>query len=1074
MIRKVLAGIVLACLILGMVPISTATDPSPPTKFEGEAKHIFTYAIEEGYVIGVGNRDIACSLDVWFDGEYKGRISKANWDWFLVNNKVKHVIVAFESDFPAPLRCAGKAYHRYLSEEDWHEGEYYIRILENKITDRDPNKEDIQVKGTVEIPFEYYLPRLPSGSGSHYFCYVWINGNFIEQFYLIGHAPYLTGPASFAGGVETEDSIKITSHFFENGIKNVKIELRRPQVEFSDEVSVLDFQNSYVVAPIWGDRTLTKDDFDQEFEGLNVKKITYKVKAALEDNPYFKRAYIPEEHAADLELVRAGEIWMVKAVTVGWEFQEGVYNPIKIIWEIGGKYILDLQKFNPTTFLLETFVLDPAVGVFISAATDTWKSSLAGSGDVPDPLEIYDDAPSGDFEGNKYGVFTEVYAEQFKYDDNGELKGITNANTITWRFVQPFFLDKKSGEWDFAGTGTCERIVRADYIPGGANCIEWTSKPEFISPKEKNTVSFAGEIKRGVFPDYENQRDMFFVIELPDAYEILGDKKGTGFKLSEFTGVETPIELPIEDNLNDMNEEIETEYPKLYDRAGDSIFRIYVKETEDKWCVMNAGVGTDYYDFNPDTVHPRLFAVNLEKSLGKPYFFGFTLTVDKDLKEDKYDDYVIKYGVFPGKVSSTSEDYKDMISYDINSANGLNLKDSLSLKVTDEVSVSGQVIDKESGEPISNAVVGVYHHGIGQILDPSTYTDSDGKFNLRYLGEEPFTLAAWKEGYIEDKQDGNSGGFITLSLEKKVEFKIEFRSDKNTYQPGETAMLTIDVTNNRDQDTEIWLGTTFKYPTLKDQEDIPLKRAVIPKGETESFDDIEWTIPPDAPIGHYEIAVNCWKDAGQNEYYTDNIVWAPIFTVDMITPTIMPTPPEFDIDALFASISDLFEVIISTLNELVLTLQQKTINVPPEQKAKENVEDALGALAGMAEAYYGFMEMIYELSEVEPPKDAEVKFDYHVLSAMFCNNIAEAQAYMSSGGIKSADMNDALDLVRELELAKTGFCIVIVDYSFIGFGEYESGKYPIVCNEKGDPFWESWQFYEKIKGEIEGGYKEYE
>ncbi|MBE9591856.1 MAG: hypothetical protein IMF19_00100 [Proteobacteria bacterium] len=322
--------------------------------------------------------------------------------------------------------------------------------------------------------------------------------------------------------------------------------------------------------------------------------------------------------------------------------------------------------------------------------------------------------------------------------------------------------------------------------------------------------------------------------------------------------------------------------------------------------------------------------------------------------------------------------------------------------------------------------------------------------------------------------DSISSISITPSIPPEIDFNILLKPDKPTYRRGETAMVTIDVTNNRDQDTEIWLGTTFKYPTLKDPKDIQLKRAVIPKGKTKSFDDIEWTIPPDAPLGQYEIAVNCYKDAGQNEDYTDNIEWAPIFNVDMITPVLTPPSSEFDIDALLASISDLFEVIISTLNESVSTPQQKTIDVPPEQKARENVEDALGALAGMADAYSGFMGLITDLAEVEPPRDAEVKFEYHVLSARFCNNIAEAETYMNSGGIESADMSDALELVGELELAKTGFCIVIVDYSFIGFGEYESGKYPIVCNEKGDPFWESWQFYEMIKEEIERGYKEYE
>ncbi|RJS79294.1 hypothetical protein CW713_08545 [Methanophagales archaeon] len=197
-----------------------------------------------------------------------------------------------------------------------------------------------------------------------------------------------------------------------------------------------------------------------------------------------------------------------------------------------------------------------------------------------------------------------------------------------------------------------------------------------------------------------------------------------------------------------------------------------------------------------------------------------------------------------------------------------------------------------------------------------------------------------------------------------------------------------------------------------------------------------------------------------------------------ITPSI-PTPappvlPEIDFDAILTTISDFFEALISTLNEMVITLKEKTISAPPEQKAIENVERALGALSSMANAYSEFMKFIWEASGVEPSEYPEVKFNYHVLSSKFCENVDEAQTYMSSNGIESTDMNDALDLVKELELEKEGFCIVIVDYSFTGFGEKESGRYPIVCNEKGDPFWESWQFYENIKKEIEEAYKEYE
>lgn len=181
---------------------------------------------------------------------------------------------------------------------------------------------------------------------------------------------------------------------------------------------------------------------------------------------------------------------------------------------------------------------------------------------------------------------------------------------------------------------------------------------------------------------------------------------------------------------------------------------------------------------------------------------------------------------------------------------------------------------------------------------------------------------------------------------------------------------------------------------------------------------------------------------------------------------------QFEMPELIENFQEYVGAIISTLNELIITLKEKTISVPPEEKAKENVENALSALSSIAEAYSEFMKMICEASEVPPSECPRVHLDHHILGSTFCNNAGEAQTYMSSNGITSSEMNDAIELIRELELEKTGFCIVIVDYAFTGFDEYESGRYPVVCNEKGDPFWESWQLYEKIKKELEVAYNE--
>ncbi|RLG94437.1 hypothetical protein DRO29_06555, partial [Candidatus Bathyarchaeota archaeon] len=268
----------------------------------------------------------------------------------------------------------------------------------------------------------------------------------------------------------------------------------------------------------------------------------------------------------------------------------------------------------------------------------------------------------------------------------------------------------------------------------------------------------------------------------------------------------------------------------------------------------------------------------------------------------------------------------------------------------------------------------------------------------------------WWDGLYTTKYVGHEE---TITFKPKPDFHIDVASKKYFYDTDETAKVTIDVTNNRDEDTEIWLGVTFKDPEGNEY-DIPLKHAEILKGETKSF-DMKWIIDknrnkivstarqqlgkpyewgaegPDSfdcsgliyysysqaginiprttaegyynnycdhfsniesliagdllfvyntstskiehvgiltanntvihassyygevveePIksfwnrfgriksqywpeektilGRYEIAVNCWKDAGQTDKYTDDLEWEPIFYVynlDVVSPT---------------------------------------------------------------------------------------------------------------------------------------------------------------------------------------------
>jgi len=157
----------------------------------------------------------------------------------------------------------------------------------------------------------------------------------------------------------------------------------------------------------------------------------------------------------------------------------------------------------------------------------------------------------------------------------------------------------------------------------------------------------------------------------------------------------------------------------------------------------------------------------------------------------------------------------------------------------------------------------------------------------------------------------------------------------------------------------------------------------------------------------------------------------------------------------------------SKFSELIST--PHTIETP-EQNAIKRVRDYLDSITN----YFEYLNTIFEYwakynKELggEAPSKYTITFKYDIIGARFFYSSEDARKYMSSNSVRGEYIDDALDIIEKLELERDGFCIVIVDYYYSGFNHRESGRYPIVCNEKGDPFWESWQFYEKIKEEIE-------
>ena len=152
------------------------------------------------------------------------------------------------------------------------------------------------------------------------------------------------------------------------------------------------------------------------------------------------------------------------------------------------------------------------------------------------------------------------------------------------------------------------------------------------------------------------------------------------------------------------------------------------------------------------------------------------------------------------------------------------------------------------------------------------------------------------------------------------------------------------------------------------------------------------------------------------------------------------------------TIPDFFRNLISSEDESI------------EEKALREVKEDLDMLSSWTKLVSKLGRSAPGISEEDIPKeDLTFEFTYEILGAKFLHRLSDARTYMKSMGIEDYDMEDAAGLVTELDLEQSGFCIVIVEFRAIIAGNEEEGRYPIVCDEEGSPFWKSWHLYERIK-----------
>ena len=144
-----------------------------------------------------------------------------------------------------------------------------------------------------------------------------------------------------------------------------------------------------------------------------------------------------------------------------------------------------------------------------------------------------------------------------------------------------------------------------------------------------------------------------------------------------------------------------------------------------------------------------------------------------------------------------------------------------------------------------------------------------------------------------------------------------------------------------------------------------------------------------------------------------------------------------------------------------------------EEKAIKEVKKDLDMLSKSLNLISELQESFYESSGEEIPEEyLQFEFKYSIQGARSFYSIKDARNYMCSMDIRECDMDDVFTVVAELDLEQSGFCIVIVDYYAVIADDVEEGRYPVVCDEKGNPFWKSWHLYEEIEeryGEIQQG-----
>jgi len=189
------------------------------------------------------------------------------------------------------------------------------------------------------------------------------------------------------------------------------------------------------------------------------------------------------------------------------------------------------------------------------------------------------------------------------------------------------------------------------------------------------------------------------------------------------------------------------------------------------------------------------------------------------------------------------------------------------------------------------------HENLG--LRNGTFGNSVLKFQIN-SGDIKFNTFAWAvtknttpgryDVHIEVRSNEMGGEKAGLLDERdnfsqfavpEARMRVDLHPEKTTYHPGEVARIEADIVNELGENVSVWPEVLFRdimgdVAIYRPLTNVTPSHAELNTGETQLM-SIQLALPKNAPLGDYEISVDCYEDENLTRKYRDNIDWAHAF-----------------------------------------------------------------------------------------------------------------------------------------------------------------------------------------------------